>query len=86
MVYLKFPLPSPILNSLNMSNGDQALNKLSIIARLNKLDQINHDWVVGNKIPSYKQVHSTLGCKRKLATHEVQINPNKYWNWIYSDK
>ena len=28
------------------------------------------------KYQSYKQVHSTLDCKRKLATHEVQNNLN----------
>ena len=28
---------------------------------------------MGNKILSYKQVHSTLSCKRKLVTHVYQI-------------
>ena len=33
---------------------------------------------MGNKILSYKQVHSTLGCKRKLATHVFKQNHHSH--------
>ena len=39
------------------------------------------------KYLSYKQVHSTLDCKRKLAKHRLQINPNSNnQNWIWNYK
>ena len=47
---------------------------------------------MGNKILSYKQVHSTLGCKKKLAKHSMNQHDNcfkihiqkhtKTWEWV----